>query len=413
MLCWNDVPAKRLLANFAFRNYLLAISSHSASSGAKGYQAVSLYFLTISGVIFRSEIAVLVATQTLFLLFTRQASLTETIIPAGATGLIMGLLISVPIDSFFWQQYPLWPELSGFYYNTVLGKSSDWGVSPWHFYFTSALPRLLLNPLTYALVLVAVVSPATRSRALAILAPCLSFVAIYSILPHKEWRFIIYVVPPLTAVASVGASWLWIRRSKNGLYRLLSLALLGSVLVSLFASTSLLAVSRMNYPGGAAVMRLREIAAHDKGTVRVYADNLVCQTGLTRFLEGRNERVMGSRSPKWVFDKTENQTTLLDPLFWQHFDYVLVEQPERVIGAWETIDVVEGFTGVRVFFPGEDEVVELVDKQSDVLKRAEILARRYVTRGWWARVKMDPKVSILKRQEREEVLHGATSVATV
>lgn len=353
------------------------------------------------------------ATQTLVLLLTSHASLPETIIPAGTTGLVMGLLISVPIDSFFWQQYPLWPELTGFYYNTILGKASEWGILPWHFYFTSALPRLLLNPLTCALILVAVIPPATRSRALAILVPCLGFVAIYSILPHKEWRFIIYVVPPLTAVASAGASWLWIRRSKNVFYRLLSLALLGSVLMSLFASTALLAVSSLNYPGGAAVMRLRDIAANDNGTIRVYADNLVCQTGLTRFLEGRNERVMGGRSPRWMFDKTEDQTTLLDPMFWQQFDYVLAEQPERVIGAWKTTDVVKGFADIHVLYPAESEVAEAARDRNDVLTKVEILARRYITMGWWARLRMDPKVSILKREEQEEVLKGATSVATV
>jgi alpha-1,6-mannosyltransferase len=395
---------------------MLAMSAPSGPASGRSYQRLSLYFLTVAGVVFRSEIAVLVATQTLFLLATRQASLPDTIIPAGAAGLVMGLLLSVLVDSFFWQQYPLWPELSGFYYNTILGKSSDWGVSPWHFYFTSALPRLLLNPITYALIFIAVTSPATRGRTMAILVPCLTFVGIYSILPHKEWRFIIYVVPPLTAVASVGASWLWIRRTKSALYQLLSLLLVSSVIMSLFASTGLLAVSRLNYPGGEAVSRLREIAANDTGTIRVYADNLVCQTGLTRFLESRNERDLGRRSPRWAFDKTENQTALLDPLFWKHLDYVLAESPERVIGAWQTVDVVKGFAGVQVLRPSDD--VDTREEQTDhsrlpFMARVEQLGRQYVTRGWWARVRMDPKVHILRKQSEAEILQGATSVETL
>ena len=378
---------------------MISMSSHYSTSVAKTHQRISLYLLTLAGVIFRSEIAVLVATHTLFLLITRHASLTETIIPAGATGFILGLLLSVSIDSFFWQQFPLWPELTGFYYNTILGKSSDWGVSPWHFYFTSSLPRLLLNPLTCGLILVAVSAPATRPRALAILIPTLSFVALYSLLPHKEWRFIVYVVPPLTAVSSLGASWLWTRRRKSIVYAALSLVLLVSVLASLAASSALLAVSSLNYPGGEAVIRLREVAVNETGTVRVYADNMVCQTGLTRFLEARHERVDvgGVLAPRWMFDKTEDQTTLLEPGFWQQFDYVLVEKPDRAIGAWEVVGVVEGFAGVRIVGPGDDENNGKGGRVG-IFGQIEQIGRKRITNGWWASVKMEPKVTVLKKE---------------
>ena len=32
------------------------------------------------------------------------------------------------IDSYFWKQWPLWPELHGILFNVVQGKSSEWGV---------------------------------------------------------------------------------------------------------------------------------------------------------------------------------------------------------------------------------------------------------------------------------------------
>ena len=36
--------------------------------------------------------------------------------------------LTVTVDSYFWQQWPLWPELYGIYFNVFQGKSSEWGV---------------------------------------------------------------------------------------------------------------------------------------------------------------------------------------------------------------------------------------------------------------------------------------------
>ena len=37
--------------------------------------------------------------------------------------------MTVCIDSYFWDSWPLWPELNGIIFNVVRGKSSEWGVS--------------------------------------------------------------------------------------------------------------------------------------------------------------------------------------------------------------------------------------------------------------------------------------------
>lgn len=361
----------------------------------------------------------MVGTITLYLLITQRLSIVKVIIPAGVGGLVIGLLCTIPIDSFFWQSFPLWPEWIAFYYNTIQGHSADWGVSPWHFYFFNALPRLLLNPATYLLCIpVAVLNAGTRRRSLDLLIPLLSFVTLYSFLPHKEWRFIIYVIPGLTAVASVGASWLWTRRSKSAIYALLSLSLALSILASLTASTALLALSSLNYPGGTALTALHSIPS-PQNHVHVYADDLACQTGVTRFLEKHSapqtildvlEAQQSLQARTWTYDKTEDPAVLLDPLFWAKFDYVLAERPEKVIGSWEVMHVVYGFGGVRVLKPGQKSgvVVEEVvgaerprrgqhwtDRVAGAWKVLEGVLREKALRGYWVEFRMEPRIRIL------------------
>jgi alpha-1,6-mannosyltransferase len=399
----------------------------SSISGSKNYR-LALYLLTIAGIVFRSELALLVATTTAYLFVTRRISITSVIIPAGLGGLVIGLLCTVPIDSFFWQSFPLWPEWTAFYYNTVQGHSADWGVSPWHFYFVDALPRLMINPLTYLLcVPVALINPATRSGSLDLLVPLLSFVSLYSFLPHKEWRFIIYVIPGLTAVAAAGASWIWTRRTKSVIYSILSLALVGSVLVSFVASTAILAISSMNYPGGAAIEFLHNKIHHDQTRhYQAYFDNLACQTGVTRFLESHEgpqtvrdtlETPNLANSATWTYSKTEDTGLLLDPLFWSEFDYALAERPEKVIGSWSVVGVIYGYSGVRILKPEQEsggsqlESLDVVGWEEEASKEwtsriakhwktLEGMLREKVFRGWWAVVTMAPKIRILQNNNK-------------
>ncbi|KAJ5476666.1 CAZyme family GT22 [Penicillium sp. IBT 31633x] len=395
---------------------------------------LALALLTIAGVVFRSELALLVGTQTLFLLATRRISLKHAIL-AGLVGLTTGLILTITVDSIFWQRFPLWPEFEAFRFNVLAGQSSEWGTEPWSFYFLNSLPRLLLNPLSYLLAIpIALRQPATRSSALALLIPALSFVALYSFQPHKEWRFIIYIIPSLTTVAAFGASYLWTHRSRSLFARLATPALALSTLVVFILSTLiLLPASAANYPGGQALDALHHQHAitynasnlHPKHThtpsVNVYLGNLACQTGVTRFLQH-------PPASGWVYDKTEDETVKSSSAFWDRFDYVVVEasSDEGFMdsdglslrhalpgSAWEKVYVGDAFAGVSVLRPGiapsgtaERRVLRAVagERAVELFERLRDYVRGKFLRGWWVEVRMRPRVQVLKRVREESGL---------
>lgn len=375
----------------------------------KARSRLALCLLTIAGIVFRSELALFLATHTLFLLWTGCAGLRREIIPAGIVGLLIGLGLTVPIDSFLWQDFPLWPELAAFKFNVVHGQASAWGTQPWHFYFSNAIPRLLLNPCTYLVgIPLALGQPSTRIATGNLLTPSLAFVALFSLQPHKEWRFILYAVPPFTAAAALGAGYVWTHRTKSLIYRVLALGMLLSPIVTFCLSTFvLLPSSAANYPGAYALRSLhnhhlhhhhhRHASAPEEVSVSVYLGNLACQTGVTRFLQ--------HPSPAWRYDKTENETIKADPSFWTQFHYVLVEvnSPEEgMLGSdWEDVETVYGFAGLTILRPSDEARVSVETQALRALGVLEIFESsrdlaRSVTKGWWVELRMEPRIRILR-----------------
>lgn len=388
---------------------------------------LSLFLLTVSGIVFRSELALLLASYTLCLFLTKRISIVHDIIPAGVLGLLVGLTLTITIDSFFWQQFPLWPEFAAFRFNVISGQASAWGTHPWHFYFTNSIPRLLLNPFTYLVAIpVSLFHPSTRKSAVFLLIPCLVFVAVYSLQPHKEWRFIVYVVPPLTAAAAVGASYIWTHRTKSLLYRVLALAMVMSTMGSFFLSSFvLLPSSAANYPGAHALRLLHDQHFHNynytsqsQEQINVYLGNLACQTGVTRFLQIPSGYQHDGTI--WKYDKTEDEVVKSSASFWERFDYVLVEsgkEEEMVLssvsssgegtetGTWEDVDIIQGFAGIRVLRPGdqakgvlEERVIRAVFGATGVRtwETTRGFMRRVVARGWWVEGRMEPKIKIMR-----------------
>ena len=344
---------------------------------------LALYIMTITTVVFRSEVALLLlghGVQVLFRSISVQAAasmMRSVIIPPVLTATVAGLILTVSIDSFMWQSPRLiWPEAAAFLSNVLPSAGSQgasaWGTSPWHWYLTSALPRLAPTPLLLALPVFLLIPSVVRQQCLSLLLPAAIYIGLYSFLPHKETRFIFPILPTLNTALALIATYTTNRRSRSLIHKcftyLLILATLASFLVS---HLILLLLSALTYPGGTALEVL-----HNHGTnldpprrdIHVHLTNLALQTGVTRFLEhpvpttsliylpGSTD---GSRPPlrsgqtRWWYDKSSNDTGLyLEKGFWQRFDYVVVEDVRTVQGfegvEWDTVGVVPGLGKLRL-----------------------------------------------------------------
>ncbi|KAG8165178.1 hypothetical protein KVR01_005453 [Diaporthe batatas] len=415
------------LTTFAFG--LLLPHKQPAKANPRIRMALALF--VFAAVVFRSEIALLLATNSLWLLIIPMISL-QRLIPPFLVSFVAALAISIPIDSYFWQK-PIWPELWGFYYNVVQGSSSNWGTSPWHWYFTSALPKLISPPLGLFFVWCSLNSQAYGRIAQRLVIPNLLFVAIYSLQPHKEARFIFYIVPPLTAAAALGASTLVNQiparmaadeSGRRAIRNIILLIISGSILATFLSSAVMLVASSLNYPGGDALAALHGMIEHDQSAVSssvvtVHADVLSCMTGVTLFgvaqgnglpqhhrLTTDPDVVVSGHDSKpsvsLVLDKTEDEATLSDPSFWAKFDYLLMEDDQAVKGGnWDIVAVVEGFSGPEILRPGAPHIEEEPRGIQRVGMAAHVdsLRRRIteMTGGWWIGPKTVPKIRIMKR----------------
>lgn len=221
---------------------------------------ISLGIYVFVAVVLRVEVAVLGAFVILQDLYYRKYKVKDAIV-VGAGVFLSSLIFTVIVDSYLWNKKWLWPEFNVFLFNTYKNGSVNYGVSPFYTYFVEYLPKIA--PLSYPLAIMAYMEKEKNKR---LLRPVFLFVFIYSFLPHKEWRFIMYTVTPLQYVASR-----YIKTFKN-------LWILKFISVGVFAlSIVAMAISSLNYPGGVALSK----TPVKEGTV--YIDTFTAMNGASRF----------------------------------------------------------------------------------------------------------------------------------
>ena len=357
--------ASRMLPN----TFALAVALHAYTEWIRGtnnnnnhhHIESAAMLLVAATTVFRCDVLLLLFCVGLYWLITKRLGILQAIRIGVTTGLFC-LAFIVPLDSHLWRRW-VWAEGEVFYYNTVLGKSSNWGTSPWHWYFTNAIPKamlltVLLVPLSFLRIpelLCHVLERKTTPRPplldgaqLPYLIPILGFVLLYSCLGHKEMRFIFPALPILNLAAAAGLSrlhrWTFPGKDKarpSKLSRLLYLEGICLLLVSAVGALTFVLVSSYNYPGGDA---LQSLAAHlttipNTNPAHVYIDVASSMSGVSLFGQRALQDTSSERAVTFAKGGFEQANTVTD---YSSFTHLLTEKEPNSVEGFRVIDSVRG-----------------------------------------------------------------------
>lgn len=282
----------------------------------------------------RCELALLMGSFLLMGLLLREISFGKLLV-VGAFSTIVSLGSTIPFDSWFWGEW-VWPEGQVFVFNAIEGKSSAWGVLPFGWYFKSALPRACLTSLFF--IPFGFLNRTIESTRL--LLPSIIFIFLYSFNPHKELRFIFYVLPFFNIGASYGLEFFNRKQTAGFIWKIFRTGAIGSILVNSLGTTVFSIISAINYPGGHALEKLHG-SVPCKFDVNVHITNLALQSGISRF---------GQLCDDWKYDKSEalSYSEILE----KNFSHLIMENNEEVVmaftQAYKNIGVVPQYSHIKI-----------------------------------------------------------------
>ena len=312
----------------------------------------SLALLTFAAIVFRCDAIMLAGLVGLQLLFVNKNVGFWSGVKTGVITAVAAIATTVLVDSFFWKRW-LWPEGEVFYFNAILNKSHEWGVSPPLWYFTSALPRAL-----HACFPLALLGPAVDRRVRPYFWTALAFVSLYSNLGHKELRFLFPVLPLWTLSAAAAMAQLRRLRKHSLLWTLVYAGAVAGLAVGVGTVAMGFASAHDNYPGGVALQRLHHreashtLHSHPRidgvASLKQYTRNVSvhiavfpAMTGISRFGQ---EREREQEQVQWIYSKEEGLNDAA--LKRKRFDYLLSDKVS--VKGYTVVDVVDAFGGWRV-----------------------------------------------------------------
>ncbi|EPY49400.1 hypothetical protein SPOG_04250 [Schizosaccharomyces cryophilus OY26] len=306
--------------------YGLIFTNSALAFLLQGHYYPVISVLVFASIIVRSEIFLLLSVISLSFLAQRRVKLFRLFI-IGSLSSITALALTVFVDSWFWGTW-CWPEFQAFTFNVIEGKSSEWGTSPFYYYFLR-IPWIMLNPTLFLFGLVSFFT--VRSSRILLYVP-FAFVFIFSFLKHKEWRFVSYILPWIDSSCAIGVACLIRQRNhqrmKISIKKLAIFIFFSGISFGLFASALLLRIFTFAYPGGVALENLHSVNKNSFETVHL--DTYPCMTGITRFLQ----------KPNWYYDKEEDSSRLNDDLFQTQFHYIITDTPRLYERNFEVLQTI-------------------------------------------------------------------------